>query len=61
MGIAERKGKVKMLVKRAYQSRFYPTDEQAKNLAQTFGCARFIYNYALHKRKRAYFDHSVKL
>src|SRR6266571_5714218 len=47
--------------KRAYRYRFYPTDEQAHNLACTFGCVRFVYNYALHKRKRAYFDHNVKL
>ncbi len=48
-------------VKRAYKYRFYPTTEQARNLAQTFGCARFIYNFALNKRKRAYFDHGKKL
>ncbi len=48
-------------VKRAYKYRFYPTPEQAHNLACTFGCCRFIYNWALHRRKRAYFDHGVKL
>jgi putative transposase len=47
--------------KRAYKYRFYPTDEQAHNLARTFGCVRFIYNDALNKRKRSYFDHGVKL
>src|SRR2546423_1931678 len=47
--------------KRAYRYRFYPTEAQAHNLACTFGCVRFIYNYALEKRKRAYFDHQVKL
>src|SRR5205823_2545125 len=47
--------------KRAYRYRFYPTDEQAHNLACTFGCVRFVYNYALHQRKRAYLDHNVKL
>src|SRR2546425_7845596 len=47
--------------KRAYKYRFYPTDAQAHNLAQTFGCVRFVYNYALNKRKRSYFDHGVKL
>ncbi len=47
--------------KRAYRYRFYPTDEQAHNLACTFGCVRFVYNYALNKRKRAYFDHHIKL
>src|SRR5437588_5312654 len=50
-----------MAIKRAYKYRFYPTDEQAHNLARTFGCVRFIYNYALNKRKRSYFDHGVKL
>src|SRR5438128_10279640 len=50
-----------MPIKPAYKDRFYPTDEQAHHLAQTFGCVRFIYNYALNKRKRAYFDHGVKL
>ena len=48
-------------VKRAYKYRFYPTPEQAHNLAWTFGCCRFIYNWALHRRKRAYFDHGIKL
>jgi putative transposase len=47
--------------KRAYKYRFYPTDEQARNLAQTFGCCRFVYNHALHTRKRAYFDQGIKL
>src|SRR5438876_11802694 len=50
-----------MTVKRAYKYRFYSTDEQAHNLACTFGCVRFVYNYALHRRKRSYFDHGVKL
>jgi len=49
------------MVKRAYRYRFYPTPEQAHNLAQTFGCVRFVYNYALNTRKRAYFDQNVKL
>ncbi len=47
--------------KRAYRYRFYPTEEQTHNLACTFGCARFIYNWALQRRKRAYFDHGKKL
>jgi putative transposase len=49
------------MTKRAYLYRFYPTDEQARNLAQTFGCTRFVYNWALNKRKRAYFDEGVRL
>lgn len=32
---------------RAYKYRFYPTDEQAQQLARTFGCSRLVYNKAL--------------
>ena len=39
-----------MSIKRAYRFRFYPTPEQEKNLAQTFGCARFAYNHMLRLR-----------
>ncbi len=46
--------------KRAYQYRFYPTPEQAHNLACTFGCARFVYNWALKLRKTAYFERGKK-
>ena len=47
--------------KRAYQYRFYPTDEQKRILAQTFGCCRFAYNWGLATRKNAYFQHGQKL
>lgn len=40
--------------KRAYLYRFYPTDEQARILARTFGCVRFAYNWALRLRTDAY-------
>ena len=43
--------------KRAYKYRFYPTDEQKRILAQTFGCCRFVYNWGLSLRKMAYFQH----
>lgn len=42
------------VVKRAYKYRFYPTDEQAQQLAQTFGCVRYVYNRALAERSRAW-------
>ncbi|MFI0367203.1 RNA-guided endonuclease InsQ/TnpB family protein [Actinomadura sp. 1N219] len=41
-------------VKRAFKYRFYPTPEQAEQLAQTFGCVRLVYNLALEARSRAY-------
>jgi len=40
--------------KRAYKYRFYPTDEQKRILAQTFGCVRYVYNWGLHTRSAAY-------
>ena len=33
------------MTKRADKYRFYPTIEQEKLLAQTFGCVRFVYNH----------------
>jgi putative transposase len=47
--------------KRAYKYRFSPTDEQAHILAQTFGCVRFVYNWALHTRSTAYNERGKKL
>ncbi|SEG75250.1 putative transposase [Thermomonospora echinospora] len=41
-------------MKRAYKYRFYPTCEQAEELARTFGCVRLVYNKALQERTRAY-------
>lgn len=42
------------VVKRAYKYRCYPTDEQAQQLARTFGCVRYVYNRALAERTRAW-------
>lgn len=41
-------------VKRAYKQRFYPTDEQAKELARTFGCVRVVWNQLLERRTKRY-------
>jgi putative transposase len=59
--VERQRGKVEAMTKRAYRYRVYPTPEQAQNLARTFGCTRFVYNWALYQRKRAFFDAGVKL
>lgn len=41
-------------MKRAYRYRFYPTPDQAHQLARTFGCVRYVYNRALSERSRAW-------
>ncbi|MEV4136903.1 transposase [Dactylosporangium sp. NPDC049742] len=41
-------------VKRAFKYRFYPTPEQAAELARTFGCVRLVYNMALQARSEAW-------
>ncbi|HLW01864.1 MAG TPA: transposase [Ktedonobacterales bacterium] len=40
--------------KRAYRYRCYPSQEQQRILARTFGCVRFVFNWALHLRTDAY-------
>jgi len=50
-----------MKQQRAYTYRFYPTDEQKQLLAQTFGCCRFVYNWALRQRTDAYYQRGERL
>ncbi|MGK7893002.1 MAG: helix-turn-helix domain-containing protein [Xenococcus sp. (in: cyanobacteria)] len=38
---------------RGFRFRFYPTPAQRLELAQTFGCGRFIYNWALSLKYRS--------
>ena len=39
---------------RGFHYRFYPTLEQKTALAKTFGCARFVYNWALDLRSKVW-------
>jgi transposase len=48
-------------MKRAYKYRFHPTTDQVELLAQTFGCARFVYNSILRWRTDAYYKHKEKI
>ena len=43
-----------MIVQKAFKYRFFPTDDQAAQLAKTFGCARYVYNQALEYRTAAW-------
>lgn len=46
---------------RVYRFRFYPTPDQAAQLAQTFGACRWVYNEGLALRVRAWEQHRVSL
>src|SRR6266446_5370483 len=50
-----------MKQKRAYQYRIYPSSEQKQMLARTFGCARFVYNWALRLRTDAYYQRQERI
>jgi putative transposase len=43
-----------VITQKAFKYRFFPTDQQAAQLAQTFGCARYVYNLALEFRTTAW-------
>ncbi|WP_242467676.1 RNA-guided endonuclease InsQ/TnpB family protein [Thiocapsa imhoffii] len=45
-----------MNFKRAYRYRFYPTEAQAEQLARSFSCARWIYNWGLKTRTDAFYN-----
>ena len=40
----------------SYRFRIYPTKKQKEQIAKTFGCYRYMYNYYLTKRIQAYND-----
>ena len=46
---------------RGFKYRFYPTSRQRLELAQTFGCTRFVYNWALALRTNSYYQDNVSL
>jgi putative transposase len=46
---------------KAYKYRFYPTPEQVHILAKTFGCCRYVYNWALRERTDAYYQRGERL
>ena len=50
-----------MKQKKAYKYRFSPSPEQKRLLAQTFGCCRYVYNWALRQRTDAYYQHGKRL
>jgi putative transposase len=43
-----------MIVQKAYKYRVFPTEPQKRQLARTFGCARFVWNQALELRSKTY-------
>ncbi len=49
------------VTKRAYKFRCYPTDEQKQILARTFGCCRWVYNWALRLKTDAYRQEGKRL
>jgi len=41
-------------IHKAYRYRFFPTEAQAAQLAQTFGCVRLVFNWALQMRTESW-------
>ena len=46
---------------RGFKYRFYPTESQRLELAKTFGCTRFVYNWALALRTDSYYQENKAL
>ena len=46
---------------RGFKYRIYPTNSQRLELAQTFGCTRYVYNWALALRTNSYYQDNVSL
>ena len=39
---------------KSYRYRLYPTEDQKQIMAKTFGCCRFVYNWGISERQKAY-------
>jgi putative transposase len=50
-----------MIVQKAYKYRLFPTDSQKRQLAHTFGSARFVWNWALELRTKRYEEEKKSL
>lgn len=48
-------------MEKAYKYRIYPNKAQKELIAKTFGCVRFVYNYYLDKRIKAYQENKTSL
>lgn len=46
---------------KSFEVRIYPTKKQQTLIEKTFGCVRYIYNYMLNLKKRAYNIFELKL
>jgi putative transposase len=46
---------------RGFHYRFYPTTEQKTALAKTFGCVRYVYNWALNLRTTAWRERQERI
>lgn len=46
---------------RGFKYRFYPNSAQRLELAKTFGCTRFVYNWALALRTNSYYQEQKSL
>lgn len=48
-------------MEKAFKYRLYPNKEQEVLIQKTFGCVRFVYNYYLDKRIKAYKENKTSL
>ncbi len=48
-------------IKRTYRYRLYPNEAQKAELARTFGCSRWVYNWALETKTKAYYQDEESL
>lgn len=49
------------VMEKAYKYRIYPNKTQQELIQKTFGCVRFVYNYYLNKRIKAYQENKTSL
>ena len=51
----------KKMIRKAFEYRLYPNKQQEELILKHIGCARWIYNYALEKKMKAWNDNKINL
>lgn len=49
------------MIHKGFKYRIYPSKTQEQQLAQFFGCSRYMYNRALEKRTKAWQEEKKKI
>ena len=49
------------MILKAFKYKLFPNTEQQQKLNKTFGCVRFVYNWGLNEKSKAYANDKINI